>query len=181
MPQQALREYSPQEVIVQWIGTSNGAAFKYTFEGFGDGTFVTTTRNSSNSEMNVGAQGDSLRVHSADKTGTCEMTLMQTSESNIILTAAQNLGDRQGLHVEGDIIISDRSGGALVRCLGAQIMDPATPEFSDGNSNRTWTFNCNKVEYLDTPEGLTQTAQQAARVDSILAKMIQTSSEQFQF
>ena len=101
-----LKPYSPGQVQVSWGGVA--------LKGFATGTFITAERSVANTTNAVGAQGDVGITLMANKTGVT-LTLMQTAESNRMLSAAQLSQDNLDKLFRADLVITDPSGSFLMR------------------------------------------------------------------
>ncbi len=75
------QQYSPKDVVCSW----NGIAI----EGFAPDSFLRLQRTSPLVTPVVGAGGQVALTRNADKTGTIEIELIQTSLSNQMLSAIQ--------------------------------------------------------------------------------------------
>lgn len=87
------QQYSPKDVVCSW----NGIAI----EGFAPDSFLRLQRTSPLITPVVGAGGQVALTRNADKTGTIEIELMQTSLSNQMLSAIQAKQDN--MELEEDI------------------------------------------------------------------------------
>lgn len=74
----ATHSFDPKDVIITVGGFPIG--------GFADGEFFSFERNNDAYAMTVGADGDTTRVKSNDRSGACTLTLDQTSNSNAVLS-----------------------------------------------------------------------------------------------
>jgi hypothetical protein len=164
-----LRPYSPEVVTTNW-----GAIMP--IRGFEEGTFIEVARASENTRTKVGAQGDVGITLNADKTGTVTITLMQTSESNRLLSALQASQDSEGTLYRENLQIKDPSGSMLCECLGAHIMTPPVITLADDMSPKTWVFFSEKILYLEAPIGVVNSAATIAKINSIKATA-KTASE----
>jgi hypothetical protein len=81
--------YDPKKVIITLGGVPIG--------GYADGTFVQVDPNSETWTRKVGADGEVARALSNDNTHTIQITLMQTSLSNIYLRTVMNADKLTGL------------------------------------------------------------------------------------
>jgi hypothetical protein len=81
--------YDPKKVIITLGGVPIG--------GYADGTFVQIDPNGEIWQKKVGADGEVARSLSNDNTATVQITLMQTSLSNIYLKTVMNADKLTGL------------------------------------------------------------------------------------
>ena len=163
-----LRPYAPKKVVATFSA--------YTITGFEEGTFIEASRASDNTRNKVGAQGDVGITLNADKTGTLTFTLMQTSESNRVLSAVQAAQDLSGELLRDNFTIEDPSGGMLCICKGCHIMTPPAMTFSDDMSPKTWVFFVEEMVFLGLPAGQTQGGATAARVAGVVDS-VRTATE----
>lgn len=81
-------------------------------QGYEDGTFVKVARNNDMWTTKVGADGEGARAKSNDKSGTIEITLMQSSASNDILTGYA-LADEINNGGQVPVLVKDNNGTSL--------------------------------------------------------------------
>lgn len=154
---QTLRTYSPQEVVVTWSGFVQ-------LTNFAEGTAIDVSRNVDNSQQLVGMQGDVGLTYNADKTGQLTFTIMQTGETNRILSAIQNTQDSTGTLIRGDITISDPSGSYLCVARNCHIMTTPNVVLGDGQNSKEWVFYAERLDFTDAPVGFVPPAAAAARI-----------------
>ena len=154
---QTLRVYSPQEVTVDWGGY-------VTIRNFAEGTAIEASRAVDNTTNTVGMQGDVGITFVANKTGTLSFTLMQTGETNSVLSAIQREQDRTGELFRADITVRDPSGSSLATYGACHIMTPAVMSMGDDQQAKTWTFFVERFDYTSTPVGLTAANGAGARI-----------------
>lgn len=138
--------YSPKDVNISWNGI--------TVTGYADDTFVVLNRNADLTDEMVGADGTLATTLVADRTGTITITLMQTAETNILLSAIAELQDSAEVTslLRSAITVSDPSGSALAVGSGAYIK--AMPEVTLGSAQnaKEWVFYCEDLNYISVPE-----------------------------
>ena len=108
-------------------------------EGLADGTYVTVTRNNDSFALTMGADGEGARAKSNDKSGTVELTLLQTSASNDVLTGFAN-ADEISNSGQVPILIKDQNGSTLVEAATAWIQKPADVTFGKEIEERSWVL-----------------------------------------
>ena len=155
-----LRTYSPKLVEIQWAGL--------TLDGIADGTFVEVERNSPNTNATVGAGGTVGLTYVADKTGMVRLTFMQTSDSNIGLSAVQVAQDSLDDVIRADMTITDKSGSMLCYIQAAHIQTPPPMVLADDQQSRTWEFFAERVDYADTIPDIGISAGKAAQIASVV-------------
>lgn len=107
--------------------------------GFADGTLVRVERNSDLWTVQVGSDGEGTRSKSNDRSGRITISLMQTSESNDVLSALA-LVDEQTNAGAVPIEIKDVNGTSLHIAETAWIVKPADAEYSKEAGPREWVF-----------------------------------------
>lgn len=162
----ALPVYSAREVAVAW-GLVN-------FEGFSEDSIVTFAYNSELTSEMVSADGKLATSVTPDRTGTVTVEVMQTSETNIILSALlaeQNNSDDTSEIYKSDFSVSDPSGSVL--CIGRNAYMKKPPEIGLSVETNTyeWTFYCEKVDYLALPSGIGEDAGAVVKAAAVVAGM----------
>lgn len=132
----AVKNYNPANILVAWNGIP--------IEGFADGTFVVAERANDSFSKVVGSSGEGARAKSNDKSGSVTVTLMQTSASNDLLSAALALDENSGDAV-GPLLITDLNGTTLIEAQTAWILRPPNNEFGREISNREWVFDTDSL------------------------------------
>lgn len=132
--------YRPQDVTV----TFNGVPIS----GFAPGTFVAWTRNNDTYRIAVGSAGEAGRAASGDKSGTVTVTLLQSAESNGILSALAAADELDGSGV-GALVVTDLSGLTVIAAPSAWIRKPADGELSNELTNREWVFETDELQIFD--------------------------------
>lgn len=138
------QQYSPKDVVCSW----NGIAI----EGFAPDSFLRLQRTSPLVTPVVGAGGQVALTRNADKTGTIEIELMQTSLSNQMLSAIQAKQDNMELEVDisSNFVIYDPSGSVLATGINAWLQELPQIELGRDQNSKTWIFGCEKLDYTST-------------------------------
>lgn len=138
------QQYSPKDVVCSW----NGIAI----EGFAPDSFLRLQRTSPLITPVVGAGGQVALTRNADKTGTIEIELMQTSLSNQMLSAIQAKQDNMELEedISSNFVIYDPSGSVLATGINAWLQELPQIELGRDQNSKTWIFGCEKLEYTST-------------------------------
>ncbi|UPW39144.1 hypothetical protein ESCO45_00021 [Escherichia phage vB_EcoM_ESCO45] len=138
------QQYSPKDVVCSW----NGIAI----EGFAPDSFLRLQRTSPLVTPVVGAGGQVALTRNADKTGTIEIELMQTSLSNQMLSAIQAKQDNMELEEEisSNFVIYDPSGSVLATGINAWLQELPQIELGRDQNSKTWIFGCEKLDYTST-------------------------------
>ena len=138
------QQYSPKDVVCSW----NGIAI----EGFAPDSFLRLQRTSPLVTPVVGAGGQVALTRNADKTGTIEIELMQTSLSNQMLSAIQAKQDNMELEedISSNFVIYDPSGSVLAAGINAWLQELPQIELGRDQNSKTWIFGCEKLDYTST-------------------------------
>lgn len=138
------QQYSPKDVVCSW----NGIAI----EGFAPDSFLRLQRTSPLVTPVVGAGGQVALTRNADKTGTIEIELMQTSLSNQMLSAIQAKQDNMELEedISSNFVIYDPSGSVLATGINAWLQELPQIELGRDQNSKTWIFGCEKLVYTST-------------------------------
>lgn len=138
------QQYSPKDVVCSW----NGIAI----EGFAPDSFLRLQRTSPLVTPVVGAGGQVALTRNADKTGTIEIELMQTSLSNQMLSAIQAKQDDMELEedISSNFVIYDPSGSVLATGINAWLQELPQIELGRDQNSKTWIFGCEKLDYTST-------------------------------
>ena len=132
----ALKKYDPKEVTFSWRGIPLNS-------GIVDGTFITVGRTNRNASLNKGADNGSTLVVNNDRSGTVTLTLRGGSDTNDTLTSINNLDEAGiGLKAVGPLEVKDFSGRSLHFDAEAFLEGPPDTEFSNEESDTSWTFMC---------------------------------------
>lgn len=123
--------YDPKLVITTFKGII--------ITGYADGTFLTIERNADMFTEVVGAQGETSRAKSNNKSGTAKLHLKQTSPTNKLLSNIALMDETANAGV-GAFSLMDMSGTTIVSAPQAFIKKYAHVEFSKDIVNREWFF-----------------------------------------
>ena len=164
----SLRVYSPKNVQVNWEGVMP-------IKGFAEGTAITAVRNTDNTQVNEGMQGDIGITFNASQSGQLTLVLQQTSQSNIFLGNIQNLQDTSGELIRGSILIADPSGSMLCEARNLHIMKAPDVSLGDSQEPKTWTFFVEKLTYLTVPAGLQNAGALTAQAEGYAANALAAS------
>lgn len=133
----SLKTFDPKDVSVI-IG---GAIM----QGFANGTFINVERAEDAYSTDVGADGEPLRVKSNNKMTTITLTLMQSSDSNSIISAFAILDEKSNAGVV-PILIKDNGGDTLIVGGRGWVRKMANVEYGKESTNREWIFDLAESE-----------------------------------
>lgn len=132
------KTYDPKQIIVTFGGIIA--------QGFADGTFLSVSFNEDQFALTVGADGEGARAKSNNNSARIELTLMQTSITNDLLSAVRradaSLPGRAGVL---PLQIRDVLGTTLYEAMDCWIVKSPDVEFSKEISERTWIL---ETDYL---------------------------------
>lgn len=133
----ATKDYDPKKVTVNLGG--------HIAEGFADGSFITISRNNDTWTHVSGASGESARGKSNDKSGTIELTLLQTSKTNDYLSAKMLLDE--GPNNAGKFVFGliDANGTTIIAAEEAWVKQPPSTEFGKEIGERVWMIEAGSI------------------------------------
>lgn len=166
-----LRDYSPSAVSMTWGAIG--------FTGFGEDTFITVSRNEDNSNNTVGADGSVGITVNANKSGTVEVTLMQTSPTHRYLSAIQLAQDADDTVFRANMTVKDPSGGFLCKVQNAHILTPPEVSLGSDQNEKTWTFFAERIDYTDAPSGFTEVVGEISQIDDAISQVKDISDKLF--
>jgi len=108
-------------------------------EGFADGTFLSIATNNPFWTLAAGASGEFARSKSKDKSATIEITLMQTSLSNNVLSAYA-LADDTANTGKFALGILDENGFSIYTAAEAWVQQMPTVTYGKEISDITWVI-----------------------------------------
>lgn len=118
--------------------------------GFADGEFVTIEQASADFETVVGTDGEVTRSKTNDRRATITVKLMQSSDSNAVLSALNNLDREEGNGAGvGPLLIRDKQGTSLYTAAKSWIKQPPNVSFDKTATSREWVFECADLKRLD--------------------------------
>jgi hypothetical protein len=138
----ATKDYDPYKVAI----TINGQIV----EGYADGTFISVSRNNQTWTVQSGASGEAARSKSNDRTGTVELTLMQTSAFNDVLSGLF-FADETGTLNAGKFLftLTDQNGSTLLGADQMWVQQPPTVEYGKELGDRVWTLETGNLFFYN--------------------------------
>jgi hypothetical protein len=125
----AVKTYDPKEVTVTYGG--------YDLNGFSDGTKVTVEFNEDAWTLQVGVDGEGTRSKSNNRSGRVTIQLMQSSDSNEIMTGISEL-DRLSNAGALPLMVKDSSGTSIHTAETAWIVKSPMSEYGVEAGPREW-------------------------------------------
>jgi hypothetical protein len=129
--------YDPAQIICSFLGNI--------LIGFADGTFVKAERAEDQFMLKVGAGGESARARNRNRSGTIAFTLLATSPSNDILSAAATADELAGTGV-GTVQVKDLNGLSLALAATAWVKKKPSVEFGKEVGTREWVLETNNLD-----------------------------------
>lgn len=133
----AVRSYDPKQIIVTVGGVP--------LSGYTEGVFITISRDEDTWTKNVGADGLVSRVKTNNFTGTCVITLKQTSPSNDYLSSIIIADEITNTRLV-PILIKDISGTSIYFSATGWIKKWADSGFSKEIGDREWTIDLSALD-----------------------------------
>lgn len=129
----AFQTYDPQKVTV--------SVANITITGYATGSFVKVSRDEDAFVKTVGADGLVARTRNANRAGSIEVTLLQSSPSNDALSALALLDETSGTGV-GAAQVKDVSGTSIASAQNAWVKKLPDMERGKELGEVTWVIDC---------------------------------------
>jgi hypothetical protein len=115
--------------------------------GYASGTFITVERTEDSFKLQKGADGEGVRTRTNNRSGTITFTLLQSSLTNILLSALMTL-DETSAGGDGILpsLLKDNSGTTLAKAEESWLTKPSNIEYADDGTNREWVITCNALD-----------------------------------
>lgn len=126
-------------------GRFNLVIFGSLITGFADGTFIKIERNADTFTKVVGADGRVARARMRDNSARVTITLLHTSPSNDVLSAAAAADRLTGSGV-GAFLITDLNGTTEASAPNAWIAKPAAIERGKEIGNAEWVIDVDDLD-----------------------------------
>src|SRR3990170_3725535 len=117
----SVKTYDPRQVIIIVAGNQ--------MSGYADGSFVTVARNEDMFTLQVGTSGEGTRSKSNNRSGTITFQLMQSSDSNQVLSALAAVDELSGAGAV-PVMVKDNSGDSIYVAETGWIRKYADSEFA---------------------------------------------------
>lgn len=129
--------HDPNEVALDVLGN--------VITQFAKGTYLTVEYDSDAFNDEVGANGDVVRVRSADQRGTMKFTLMRASPSNDVLTALARTDRLTGTGT-GAVFVRDFRGTSIHHAQVAWIKRVPSATYATEAMTTEWEIRCAKLD-----------------------------------
>lgn len=134
--------YDPALVVVTWG--------ELRLEGFTDGTAIKVERAEDRYSTKVGLDGEGARTRNNNRSGTVEVTLLQTSLTNGELSTKAQLDDDSAIPLPPQpLTVKDLNGFSLHHAANAWIQKTPASEYAKEAGDRTWVFGTASLRNYD--------------------------------
>lgn len=121
--------------------------------GFADGSFIEIKQTTADFTTVIGTDGQVTRNKTNDRRATVTMKLMQSSDSNALLSILSNLDvSIANGSAAGPLAIQDTNGTALYAASFCWVAKPPDVDFDREAKSREWTIECDNLVRLDGNE-----------------------------
>lgn len=133
-----LKVYDPKAVAMVFAGIP--------ISGLAEGTFLSVEQNEDDFSLVVGADGEACRAKSNNRSGRVTFTLLQSSESNALLSAVRlaDIGSPNGDGI-APLLIKDNNGFTIVEAQKAWITRSPAAEFAREVTSREWVIETDNL------------------------------------
>lgn len=137
----AMKVYDGDQVTVSIAGIP--------LSGYADGEFLTISFESNLFDDVVGTDGEVTRSKTNDRRATATVKLMQTSDSNDLLSALYNTDDRapNGAGI-GAFLVEDNQGRSIYSASECWIQKAPDVSFDRTATEREWTIRIARLEFF---------------------------------
>jgi hypothetical protein len=131
-----LKTFDPDNMLIAFAGIP--------ISGYAKGSFITLAQNTESFVTLTGVDGETIRIKVGDNSFTVTVKLLQSSDSNAVLSAI-HLSDLEAANGAGVGIfaMSDLSGTTVLASAESFIMGYPESDFDDAGTTREWKFFCN--------------------------------------
>jgi hypothetical protein len=136
----AVSTYDPKQVAIIFGG--------FSLSGFADGSFVTVERNEDAFTLQMGTDGEGTRSKSNNKSGRVTVRLMQSSESNAILSGIAKSDELSNSGVQ-PLMVKDNSGASLYVAEQSWIVKMPSAEYDREASEREWIIETDSLQMFE--------------------------------
>ena len=132
-----LKTYDPGQVSVILGGKI--------MSGFSEGSLIKVSRNVDAYTLKIGTDGEGVRTRLRDKSGKIEIMLMQSSDSNDILSAYA-LADEANNSGTIPFLMRDASGRTVVSAATAWVKKISDVEMGKEVKDHTWVLETDELD-----------------------------------
>lgn len=154
----SLNTYSPSDVIVSLAGL-------HTIVGYADGPFIRIVKETKPFEKARAMNGEVSRIYSEEEVFRVEITLMQSSPSNNVLSMLYNI-DRASRVGKFPLFIKDTRGQTTFLSATTWIEQIPDVVFGTNLSTYTWVFGCSDAAIMIAGNDDTSVVEQSLMIAS---------------
>lgn len=114
-------------------------------QGYADGSFVKVARNNDAYTTKVGADGEPSRTKNNDKSGTVEITILQSSASNDVLSGYA-LADELNNGGQVPVLVKDNNGTSIYVSESGWVKKIPDADLGKEMGERTWVIECGSLD-----------------------------------
>lgn len=134
----AVKTYDPSHVAI-WFGTIQ-------IQGFAEDAAISIEHDEDDWSLAIGVDGEGTRSKTSNASATITVSLMQSSDTNALLSAHRELDRLTPGGIGGlPFIVRDRSGSSLYTAETAWVQRAPTAEFSRESTTREWVFRTDNL------------------------------------
>jgi len=112
-----------------------------TITGFAEGTGIEIERDEDAFTKQTGSNGEVTRILRNNRGAKVIFTLLQGSESNLILSNYLNVDENTGAG-SAPLMVKDNNGGSIHEATTAWVMKFAKVNYGTAHEARVWTIDC---------------------------------------
>jgi structural protein KPP10_ORF10 len=112
-----------------------------TITGFAEGTGIEIERDEDSFTKVTGSNGEVTRILRNNRGAKVILTLLQGSESNLVLSNFLNIDENTGAGAV-PAIVKDNTGGSVQSATTAWVLKPAKVNYGTAHESRVWTIDC---------------------------------------
>ena len=112
-----------------------------TITGFAEGTGIEIERDEDTFTKQTGSNGEVTRTMRNNRGGSMIFTLLQGSESNLVLSNLHNIDENTGAGAF-PVIVKDNSGVSIHESTTAWVKKPAKVTYATAHESKVWTLDC---------------------------------------
>lgn len=137
-----MKTYDPASVVVTF-GVLQ-------LQGFAEDSIVEAERNTDTFTIKKGVDGEGTRTRNVDRSGRVTVRLMQSSESNLALSALMEADEisANGVGIL-PLLVKDNSGNSLVFAARAWIVKPPKTSYGPAPEAREWIFEADELRIFE--------------------------------
>jgi len=112
-----------------------------TISGFAEGTGIEVERDEDTYTKQTGSNSEVTRIMRNNRGAKITLTLLQGSESNLVLSNFNNIDENTGAGAV-PVIVKDNTGGSVHEATTAWVQKPAKSTYGTAHESRVWILDC---------------------------------------